>query len=238
MKRSIILLVEDNEDILRANKRLLEIHGYAVLAARSLEKAREALKNNTPDAIILDIMLPDGSGLSFCRELRTRMSTPILFLTALGEIEDVLTGLRIGGDDYLTKPYNYDELVARIESMLRRAKQIRQDAIRNHTRRIAGPILMEVNTRRVFYEEKEIYLKPKEFDLLLLLITKMNEYITADEINQTIWGREPMDDARTIYVHLSGLRKKLNLHPDGQVNIEHLRHRGYRLYVVGNLANN
>lgn len=124
MKKATLLIVEDDLNILRANTAALELEGYRVLAAETLESARSAAKACPPDLILLDILLPDGNGLDFCGELRGESGVRILFLSALGEKADVLAGLRAGGDDYIAKPYDMDELILRVEALLRRGRMI------------------------------------------------------------------------------------------------------------------
>ncbi len=143
MKPPTILIVEDDYDILRANRTALVLKGYSVLEADTLKKGRRFVKELSPDLIILDILLPDGNGLAYCEELRGKNDVPILFLSALNTKKDVLAGLRAGGDDYMSKPYDMDELILRVDALLRRTKLMRlkgmqqvQQNSNNHTLRI------------------------------------------------------------------------------------------------------
>lgn len=128
MRRSTLLLVEDSKEVLEDNRKALVAAGYEVLAASTLAGARERLARRQPDLILLDVLLPDGNGVELCRELRDSTAAPILFLTSLGESEQIVEGLRAGGDDYVTKPYRMEELLARVEAQLRRTERIRGEA--------------------------------------------------------------------------------------------------------------
>lgn len=219
---SVILLVEDNVDIMQANRRMLEMHGYGVSSAASLAEARRELDAGQPDLAVLDIMLPDGSGLDFCGELRERRpGTPVLFLTVLGEKDDVVTGLRAGGDDYLTKPYDYDILMARIEALLRRAG-------RSSLPQVIGPLSVDHTSHRVYRDGKDTFLKPKEYALFLLLARNPGVFFQPEDLYRQVWAA-PCCDVRTVYAHVCSLRKKLGIHGDGSLAIEQKRGRGYRL---------
>ena len=125
-----ILLVEDDKNIQRTNRRILEREGYTVLCAGNLHGAQALLMEHSPDAMVLDIMLPDGNGLDFCGKIRPYTSVPVLFLTALDEKSEIIEGLLAGGNDYITKPYDVDEFVARIKAQLRLARMNRRDAMK------------------------------------------------------------------------------------------------------------
>lgn len=198
---------------------MLELSGYEVVTAHNVQAAREYLERDSADLLVLDIMLPDGSGLGFCEEVRRKTGVPILFLTALGTKTSIVKGLRAGGDDYLSKPYDYDELLARIEALLRRAD--RQAVLLEDI----GQLHMDYTAGRAFVYGIDALLKPKEFALLRLLVERAGEYIAPAELYRSVWGEDAAGDARTVYVHIAGLRKKLR----GTVAIEQARGRGYRL---------
>lgn len=221
-----ILLVEDNPDILRINERLLETEGYDVSTAETLVQANTAIFNRMPAAILLDIMLPDGSGLDWCRRLReeNHIDVPVLFLTALGEKEDVLTGLKAGGDDYIAKPYDMDILLGRLEALLRRSVRQREPVP-------FGPFTIDYTSQRVMNGQgKDCLLKPKEFAVLALLIAREGDFCSSEFIYETVWRSDINSDLRTLYVHISGLRSKLELQAGSAVQIEHKRGVGYRIF--------
>lgn len=219
-----IMLVEDNPEINKTNRRMLELNGYKVLTADTLKKAWEHVWRENPDLIVLDIMMPDGSGLDFCRELRAHDGAmPILFLTALDENADVVTGLRAGGDDYLAKPYDYNVLLARIEALLRRAQYGYVENI--------GSYQIDHVAQRVYRDGEDMLLKPREFALFCLFAENPGAYFTPGVLYERIWGGSALEDVRTVYAHVSSLRKKLGLYGDATIDIEQKRGKGYRLTI-------
>ena len=213
----LILLVEDNEQILSGNARMLKWNGYDVITALNLREARERMAETKPDAIVLDIMLPDGSGLDFMREIRRDSDIPVLLLTGLKTPEDVVRGLTEGGDDYLTKPYDFDVLLARIAALLRRAGRIPDTLTK-------GSIKVDVTSRRAFLSDRDLLLKPKEFDVLLYLVRNEGAYITAETLYGKIWGQEMGGDNNAVKFQVSNLRKKLK---DSGYTITTQRGEGY-----------
>lgn len=222
MSDAPILIVEDNVQILEANRRLLELKGYAVRTAASLEEARRAVLETPPGLMVLDIMLPDGSGLDFCRENRWLANTPILFLTALGEPADVVAGLRAGGDDYLSKPFSFEVFLARIEALLRRAQRNAQP-----TGQKLGPFGIDFIARRVYLGGRDVLLTPKEYELFRLLARNRAHYLPPEWLFANVWGSAPLGDVRTVYAHISKLRRKLEM--PGEFDIVQKRGSGYRL---------
>lgn len=227
MKPYHILLVEDEPEFLTFNTRHLEAEGYRVTAATTLLEARQAVRADPPDLVVLDILLPDGSGLDFCRDLRADTGVPVIFLTTLGEQEQIVAGLRSGGDDYLTKPYHIEELVARIEAQLRRAALLRQTG---DAPEIQG-LELDLIRQRARWEGRDMNLRPKEFQLLALLVQSRNRWSTADELYTAVWGMAACD-TRTVAMHLSALRLKLQAETGNALDVEHVRRRGYRLSIV------
>ena len=223
MKKATVLIVEDDHDILSANRAALELEGYDVLAADTLSKGRSAVKELSPDLIILDILLPDGNGLSYCEELRGKSDIRILFLSALNTREDVLAGLRAGGDDYISKPYDMDELLLRVEALLRRGKLIGQV---EPPLRLGGLELDFVSHRALIYG-RDILLKPKEFALLSVLARESVRTFPAAELYRMVWGMDMAGDARTVKEHISRIRSKLG--KECRFLIVSERGKGYRL---------
>lgn len=221
-----ILLVEDAPDILSYNRRRLQSEGYLVSTASTLKEARRVLAESQPDLIVLDILLPDGSGLDLCIDLRAKTLAPVLFLSSLGENEQVIRGLRAGGDDYMVKPYRFEELLARIEAQLRRMEMIRGAVIKQDC---SGSLTLEPERQRACWEGRDLLLKPKEYQLLVLLLRNRNRFSTAKELYAVIWGMSVGEDIRTVTVHISGLRKKLRKGSGDRANIDCSRTRGYRL---------
>lgn len=199
---STILLVEDNPHILRINAEVLGLRGYEVLKASTAAEAREQLQWHPVDLIVLDIMLPDANGLDLCRELKAQHHVPILFLTALGDNQDVVEGLRAGGDDYLSKPYDLEVFVARVEARLREQSDNRRyvtyGCLRLDTVSLAG-----------YVNGQDIQLTQKEFTVLLLLARNAERRVPSSELMKEVWGVGSEQENNALWTLLSRLRKKL-----------------------------
>ena len=198
----LILLVEGNEQILRGNERMLKRRGYDVTTAMTLREARDWVRETRLDAIVLDIMLPDGSGLDFMREIRQTSNVPILLLTGLTTPEDIVRGLREGGDDYITKPYDFPVLLARIEAMLRRAGRMPESLTK-------GSLKLDVVSGQVFCGGENLLLTQKDFALLLLFMQNEDKAITAAYLYEKVWKAPLSEDKQAIKSAISRLRKKL-----------------------------
>ncbi len=222
MSKSLILLIEDDPDIASANKIMLELEGYSVIEARTLKKGKELVESASPDLVVMDIMLPDGNSLNYCRELRGKSGVRILFLSALGTKEDIVEGLRAGGDDYLAKPYIMDELLLRIQSLMRRGNMNQSDTNQDG-------LTFNSLSNQAFYDGKDLMLKPKEYAVLELLDKNRDFYLSAEEIYSAVWNTEGGDDLSTVHNHIYSLRKKL---ADTRFSIELKRGRGYRLKEI------
>lgn len=202
-----ILLVEDNRHLNAINSRALRLAGYRVLTALSLKEARERLAEAEPDAIVLDILLPDGNGVDFCREIRERIAAPILFLTSVTGVEQALEGIRAGGDDYLNKPFHIELLLARIEAFWRRdAIQQRRNPATALTR---GPLTLNPATGVALLHGEDMQLTGREFALLLLLMRNEGRALTAGYLYETIWNLPLVGDPNALKTAVSRLRKKL-----------------------------
>jgi two-component system alkaline phosphatase synthesis response regulator PhoP len=204
-----ILIVEDEADIVRLVKYNFEQSGYKVVSAEDGERGLALARSESPDLILLDIMLPKMDGLELCKTLRQDSRTPILFLTAKKSEVDRILGLKLGGDDYLTKPFSIGELLARVEAILRRV----------HGGAGSDPVVgtqfgdLELDTQRheVRVKGKAVTLTPKEFKFLKLLIGANGKVVSRDDLLERIWGYDrSMDiDTRTVDQHIARLRKKL-----------------------------
>lgn len=221
-----ILLVEDNTEISDYNAKCLKEEGYLVSTATSLAEARRKLESFQADLLVLDIMLPDGSGIDFCREIRAVTACPILFLTNLTEVSQVVKGLRAGGDDYMGKPYRIEELIARIEANLRRV------AMYSSMKMTVGNdvLTLDARSQRACLNGRDLLLKPKEYQILDFLMQNRNRYVSASELYAEIWGMSSNEDVRTIFVHISNIRAKLkNANRQGGIVIGKSKLKGYRL---------
>ena len=212
-----ILLIEDNKGIQELNKNLLEtVGGYNVRLAMNLAEARQSINESSPDVIVLDIMLPDGSGLDFLGELRRgNNETPVLLLTALGETSDKVEGLNLGGDDYLAKPYDYDEFLARLGSLTRR---VRHDTL------TYGAITINQIEKKVRVNGKIIQLTQTEYGLLLLFVRNENKTMSAESLYKDTSNQPMNDNANALQAQISRLRKKLR---GSGYSITVKRERGY-----------
>jgi DNA-binding response OmpR family regulator len=199
----LLLLVEDNKQILHGNELMLRRRGYETMTALTLSEARGRMAEETPDAIVLDIMLPDGSGLDFMRELRKTSDIPVLLLTGLTTPQDIVRGLEDGGDDYLTKPYDFAVLLAHVDALLRRAARI-PDAL------VKGALTLEVRASRAMLGGEDMLLTQKEFAVLLLLTEHEGRMLSTEYIYEKIWKRDPDTAAGSaVKTIISRLRKKL-----------------------------
>lgn len=224
-KTSTVLVVEDEEpmrELLRFN---LRAEGYRVLAAGSAERGLSLVESGDPDLIVLDVRLPGMDGFEMCRQVRLRRDTPILFLTSKKDEIDKLLGLKLGGDDYVTKPFSLRELLARVEALGRRA----QSPSRSKPRLLsAGGVSIDLDSRAVSVRGKTVSLSPKEFELLSLLIRADGRILSREHLMKKVWGYRPALGlvTRTLDQHIALLRKKLR--PE-QAAIQTISKGGYRI---------
>jgi DNA-binding response OmpR family regulator len=203
-----ILVVEDEETIRQTLRYNLTREGYAVSEAATGTAALAAARRERPDLILLDLMLPELNGLEVCRVLRQEMSTPILILTAKGTELDKVVGLQIGADDYVTKPFSLNELMARVSALLRRADMASRE--RHDAREVEefGGFRIDRAARTVHVQGAELRLAPKEFDLLSLLVLNAGRVLSRQTIIQRVWGSKFYGDSKTVDVHVRWLREK------------------------------
>lgn len=224
----IVLLVEDDKEILRINRRILEKEGFTVLCAESLCEARQKLAGQSPDVLVLDIMLPDGSGLDFCREVQGFTVSPVLFLTALDENHEIVEGLAAGGSDYITKPYDMEQFVARVKSHLRLAR-MNQRAAEQAKTLVRGPLTLEMVSGRAYLNGTDLLFNAKEFALLRFLIQNEGTTFSKEALYEAVWNLPVIHDARVIKSHLSRVRVRLQ---GSGYTIETVRGVGYRFGPV------
>jgi DNA-binding response OmpR family regulator len=218
-----ILVVDDEPTLLSTLALNLRATGYEVVTASDGASALEAARVESPDLIILDLMMPELDGLTVCRTLRQVSDTPILVLTArTGEL-DKIVGLEAGADDYMTKPFSLGELQARLRALLRRAGPRRvSDEIRS------GDLSLNLVSRRAFLGEKELVLSPKEFSLLAELMRHQGAVLSRDLLLTRVWGYDFFGDSRTVDVHVRWLREKIEPNPSQPSRIATIRGIGYR----------
>ncbi len=237
-----ILVVDDEPVLVETIDYNLKQAGYQVITAADGASALEAARRETPDLIILDIMLPEMDGLEVCRQLRRESNTattPIMMLTAKGDEIDKVVGLEVGADDYVTKPFGRRELLARIRALLRRAeypaaseehtaKETSGEVPRPGRELVAGSLRIDLAGRRVFSHGQEIELQPKQFDLLVYLVRNRGTVLTRDLLLQNVWGYDYVGDTRTVDVHVRWLREKIEEDPANPQLIQTVRGVGYR----------
>jgi DNA-binding response OmpR family regulator len=202
-----VLVVEDEQSIASFVSLYLKNAGYAVRAVGTGSGALNAVAAEMPSLIVLDLNLPDMDGIEICRRIRKSSDVPILMLTARDEDVDKIIGLEVGADDYLTKPFNPRELVARVKSVLRRATSDRRIDEGNELRH--GDLLIHSGRREVLVGDTEIQLAPKEFDLLWELLDHRGIVLTRDQLLERVWGYTFAGDTRTVDVHVRQIRRKL-----------------------------
>lgn len=221
-----ILLVEDNEHILKINTKYLQAMGYRVFQATSIAEARTLIEQNVFDVIVLDIMLPDGNGVDFCKELRERSACPVLFLTAKVSDEDIVSGFENGGDDYLTKPYDLDVFGARVKALIRRSKS----TLPQNSRYSVGALYFDIVKSQAFAENTELLLSGKEFGLLLYLAQHRARKVSKEELFKAVWGVRADSDFTAVWTTVSRLNKKIA----GYAHLFYIDsdHDGYELVMI------
>ena len=203
-----VLIVEDEPAQMETTRKALETHGTFHLSfAQNAQMAFERLNEDVPDLILLDLGLPDSDGLDVCRRLKEEERfrwVPVVMLTGRSTIVDKITGLEVGADDYLTKPFDPGELVARVRAVLRR-----KQALGPVTDYDQNGFKISADRRQVWIQGSAVAMTPKEFDLLLMMVTKRGAVVTREEIGQVIWGKSADEAARTLDTHIWRLRSKL-----------------------------
>lgn len=229
--RGTVLLVEDDKNTLRVNRRILEREGYTVLCAESLAQARVHLSACQPDVLLLDIELPDGNGVTFCEEIRPTLAAPVLFLTGHDEEGEVIRGLTAGGNDYITKPYSIEVLTARVNAQLRLARMNRfaSEKAKTMTR---GPLTLDLVALRATLDGEDMRLSAREFSVLLFLLKNEGRTVPADEIYQEVWQQQLAGNAGALWKCISRLKTKLD-DGGGNISLLNFRGEGYLLEVVG-----
>jgi DNA-binding response OmpR family regulator len=203
----VVLIVEDEPSIASFVSLYLKNAGYVVKAVATGSDALAQVESEQPALVVLDLMLPDIDGIEVCRRIRQRRDIPILMLTARDEDVDKIIGLEVGADDYMTKPFNPRELVARVKSILRRSTPARATSASAEIRH--GDLHVDSGRREAHVGETEIQLAPKEFDLLWELLDHRGIVLTRDQLLERVWGYTFAGDTRTVDVHVRQLRRKL-----------------------------
>jgi DNA-binding response OmpR family regulator len=211
MTKESILIVEDEEKIQRLLELELEYEGYQVGMASDGIEALEAYRSGSWDLILLDVMLPGLSGIELLRRIRANdTTTPVILLTAKGSVEDKVSGLDLGANDYITKPFQIEELFARIRAVLRMRSSTPESVVINDEWLSAGDLKLNDKTREVIRGENEIDLTPKEYDLLLYLLKNKRQVLNRDQILEAVWGYDYFGDTNVVDVYIRYVRKKVD----------------------------
>jgi two-component system response regulator RegX3 len=222
--RNVILIVEDEESYQDALNVGLSVEGFVVVGATNIAEARAVLASSKPDLVLLDVMLPDGSGIDYCRELHDTTHIPVIMVSARTSEVDIVLGLEIGAADYVTKPYRLRELVARIRAVLRRPTTPSDDEVITF-----GDLRIDFTRRTVTRKTQEVELSRKEFDLLALFATHLGQVVTREVCLDTLWWGLELSDTRTLDTHVKRLRQKIENDPASPRHLITIRGVGFRL---------
>lgn len=223
-----ILIVDDEKLITGPLARSLREMGYQVLVAHNGRSGLEMALAQTPDLVLLDILMPEMDGWEVCRTLRAQSPVPILMLTALGDEFDRILGLELGADDYITKPFSMRELKVRIRAMLRRVKLDQAGLKKIVSQFHIGDLQLNLETRQLYKSDQLLTLRYKEFELLSLLMSQTGNVVTRATLFDKIWGTDWLGDTRTLDVHIRWLREKIEDDPSNPNYIQTVRGVGYR----------
>jgi two-component system alkaline phosphatase synthesis response regulator PhoP len=216
-----LLLVDDEKNIIELERLYLEKEGYQIETAHDGKLALDKFRATKPALVVLDLMLPGMDGWEVCRRIRQESDTPIIMLTARDQDVDKIVGLELGADDYLTKPFNPRELVARVKAILRRYAPTPKTQ-----RMTVGDLTLDLDRREVLVGKKQIELRTKEFDLLAVLMQNPGIVLTRERLLEIAWGYDFAGETRTVDVHVAHLRKKL---AGAKTQIETFSGVGYKL---------
>ena len=208
-----ILVCDDDREIVDAIEIYLNQEGYRVLKAYDGEQALEVLKTESVQLVIIDIMMPKLDGIRATIKIRESNSVPVIFLSAKSEDTDKILGLNVGADDYVTKPFNPLELVARVKSNLRRYTSLGSLNVTNNTLFVAGGLCMNDDTKEVTVDGEPVKLTPIEYNILLLLVKNQGRVFSIDQIYENIWNEEAIGADNTVAVHIRHIREKIEINP-------------------------
>jgi two-component system OmpR family response regulator len=229
MSENKILIVEDDQNLLATLKYNLSRESYDIVTAVDGAQALEVARNEKPELIVLDVMLPKLNGFELCRILRKEMTVPVLMLTAKTEETDKIVGLEIGADDYMTKPFSMRELLARVRAMLRRADMSRLQPDSEHKNLKIGDLEIDIGRHQALRRGSPLDLTPKEFDLLVFLARNKGFVFNREQLLEKVWGYDYAGDTRTVDVHIRWLRQKIETDPQKPKYLITVRGTGYKL---------
>ena len=223
-----ILLIEDNESIIMGLEYLLTEEQYTFLAAKTKKEAQDLLASRQVDLVLLDVSLPDGNGFDLCRKIKEHDIAPVIFLTAKGEDTDKILGLNIGADDYVTKPFNPVELLARVKSQLRRYLELGSAPVRKSIFRI-GDIELDDTAKEVRLMGEKVSLTPKEYGILKFFLEHPGQVFSPADIYHAVWEETAYGAEGTVAVHIRHLREKLEINPEQPRHLKVVWGQGYKI---------
>lgn len=227
MDKKKILIVEDDKDISMIEEMYLNVSGFETVVLTDGLTIKEELQKECFDLIILDLMLPGKSGYDICQEMREMVDIPILMVTARGETMDKIKGFDVGADDYIAKPFDPAELVARVKANIRQSMRYHKEEIQDEL--MIGNLKILLKSRRVYKNNQEIILANKEFELLKFLALNPNIVFSKEDLFEKIWGYDYMGDSATVTVHINRLREKIEDDSKNPKILETVWGAGYRL---------
>ncbi|MDY2591054.1 MAG: response regulator transcription factor [Agathobacter sp.] len=208
-----VLVCDDDKEIVDAIEIYLQQEGFDIVKAYDGEQALEAMKTNKIDLIVIDVMMPKMDGIHATLQIRKESSIPIIFLSAKTEDADKILGLNVGADDYVTKPFNPLELVARVKSQIRRSTTFSNAAMPGETAYEAGGLVINDDLKKVTVDGEEIKLTPIEYNILLLLVKNKGKVYSISQIYESIWNEEAIGADNTVAVHIRHIREKIEINP-------------------------
>jgi two-component system, OmpR family, alkaline phosphatase synthesis response regulator PhoP len=229
-----ILVADDEQNIIKLLRLYLREEGYEIVTARDGREALDRFRSERPDLVLLDLMMPELGGFDVCGEIRRESDVPVIMLTARSEDVDKIVGLEMGADDYITKPFNPREVVARIKAALRRRdwdQKPRRDEVREAV--TVDDVTLDPSSRDVLVSGERVRMRQREFDLLEAFLRHPNVALDRERLLSMVWGADFYGDARTIDVHVAWLREKLKA---GRPRIETVWGVGYKLVPAGDAA--
>ncbi|NRT92021.1 response regulator transcription factor [Clostridium beijerinckii] len=228
-KKKSILVVDDEKDIRDVIEIYLINEGFEVVTASDGLEALEKLKNEAIDLIILDIMMPKLDGIRTCLKIREEKKMPIIMLSAKSEDSDKILGLNIGADDYVVKPFNPLELVARVKSQIRRTTSFNEPREENDDEICIDGLVINTATREVFVDDKFVRLTPREFEILKVLATNIGRVLSTEQIYENVWDEPFLNSDNTVAVHIRNIREKIEINPKEPKYIKLVWGVGYKI---------
>ncbi len=222
-----VLVCDDEKDIVSALKIYLTSDGYNVLTAFNGREAIDIIESNEVHLVLMDIMMPDMDGLTALMKIREKYNTPVIFTTAKSEDNDIVLGLNLGADDYITKPFNPVEVLARVRSQIRRFTRLGGSTSPQHI--VVAGITIDDNGKSVFVDGKEVSLTPKEYEILKLLALTPGKVYSPADIYRHVWKDEPFGADATVAVHIRHLREKIEINPNQPRYIKVVWGQGYKI---------